>query len=291
MGSIAFNRQQKNGLSMSELKPVRVFIGADPRGDDAESMAVLEYTIRKHTTGPVEITWMRMNKDDPKSPWYIGSGGWNTEVWPTPFSGFRWGIPWATGYIGKAVYMDSDMVVQRDLRELFETPISANKIVAAKSPDRFCVCVWDCEAFGRLVKARALPDAAEARQNAHFHNQMKAGFMANAHLIEFFDPDWNNFDGENRPLEEAKIIHYTDMSSQIHGKYAIPRLKGQGRTHWFDGEFRPHPRTDLQDLFDRLYREAREAGYTVDKYVPKDDFGNIKKLSQKGYVAQHGYAR
>lgn len=272
------------------MTPVSVYIGGDPRGDDAESFAVLEYTIRKHTTGPVGITWMRQSHD-PKSPWYSGPGGWNTEMWPTPFSGFRWGIPWAKGYTGRVIYMDSDMIVQRDLRELFEMPLPPNKIVAAKSADRFCVCLWDCEAFGRLVKTRALPDVNEARTYAGFHQQMKVGFIANAHLIEFFDGDWNNFDGEDRPLEEAKIIHYTDMSTQLQGKYALPRLAGLGRKHWFDGTPRPHPRADLQELFDRLYREAREAGYTIDRYIPTEDFGDITKLSQKGYVAQHDFAR
>ena len=97
---------------------VRVFVGCAPNGDDAESQAVLSYTARKHTTGPLWITWMVLSRD-PASPW----SGWRTDHWTTPFTGFRWAIPEVCGFKGRAIYMDSDMIVRADLRELWETPI------------------------------------------------------------------------------------------------------------------------------------------------------------------------
>ena len=67
------------------MSPVRVFVGCAPNHEDAESQAVLEHSIRKHASLPVDITWMKLSRD-PVSPF----SGWNTELWPTPFSGFRW---------------------------------------------------------------------------------------------------------------------------------------------------------------------------------------------------------
>lgn len=268
---------------------ISLYVGCSPNGEDAESMVVLEYTARKVTTGDLKIHWMQLTHDA-KSPWFCGEGGWNSSRWPTPFSAFRWGIPWAAGYKGKAIYMDSDMIIQSDLRELWETPLDKGTIVGAKSADRFCVCLWDCEGFGKLVQQNKLPDTKTRRADPLYHEMMKRGFMSNAHLITSIDPMWNNFDGEGRPLEDAKIIHYTDMSSQVHLKYAIPRLQSEGKSHWFDGDVRDHTRADLQALFDRLYIEAIDAGYTLDK-VARTDIGDYTKLSQKGYQAQHSYAR
>lgn len=43
--------------------PVHVFVGCAANGEDAESQAVLEYTLRKHSSLPVDIVWMRQSPD------------------------------------------------------------------------------------------------------------------------------------------------------------------------------------------------------------------------------------
>ena len=48
------------------------------------------------------------------------------------FSGFRWAIPEYCQFQGKAIYMDTDVIVLDDLALLWEHPIEANAIVAAK---------------------------------------------------------------------------------------------------------------------------------------------------------------
>ena len=270
------------------MDPIQLYVGCAPNGEDAESMMVLEYSAKKHCSMPIEFHYMMMSKD-PKSPWFVGEGGWNTSRWPTPFSAFRWGIPWAAGYAGRAIYMDSDMIVQHDLKELWELPLKPGTVAAAKRPDRFCVALWDCAAVGLLVKQHQLPDVAEARADALFHTTMQRGFMANAHLITTFDTNWNNLDGEDRPLSEAKILHYTSMQHQMHLKYALARLTAAGQKHWFDGDVASHWRVDMIALFDRYYNEALAAGYKVETYVPKVPYGQFVKLSQKGYKANHGW--
>ena len=80
------------------IEPIRIFIGTSANNEDADSEMVLEYTLRKNSSLPLEITWMRQTHDQ-NSIW----GGWETQRWSTPFSGFRWAIPEACGFTGRAI--------------------------------------------------------------------------------------------------------------------------------------------------------------------------------------------
>ena len=80
---------------MKTSDTIRVFVGCDPNNCDLEQMMVLDYSIHKHTSAPVEIVWMQLSRD-PESYWYSNpetGEGWDTTKWSTPFSGFRWSIP------------------------------------------------------------------------------------------------------------------------------------------------------------------------------------------------------
>jgi hypothetical protein len=99
---------------------IRLFVGCAANHEDLESQAVLEWSIRKHASEPVEITWMRLSRD-PASPW----SGWATERWATPFSGFRWAIPEVCGFEGRAIYCDSDVIFMADVAELVAAAIPA----------------------------------------------------------------------------------------------------------------------------------------------------------------------
>ena len=45
------------------IEPIRIFVGTSANNEDAEAEMVLEYTLRKNTTHPLDITWMRQTKD------------------------------------------------------------------------------------------------------------------------------------------------------------------------------------------------------------------------------------
>src|SRR3569833_1294337 len=94
---------------------IRIFVGCAARNEDLESQAVLEYTLTKYASKPLEIEWMRQS-DDPASFWH----GCNTLGWVTPFSGFRYGIPERCNFDGRAIYMDSDMIVRDDIAKLWD---------------------------------------------------------------------------------------------------------------------------------------------------------------------------
>jgi hypothetical protein len=258
---------------------IKLFVGVDPNGDDAESQMVLEYTARKHSSMPIDIVWMK-HTNDPMNFWY----GWKSNLWATPFSGFRWGIPAACGYQGQAIYMDSDMIILEDLAKLWNEPWKDGAIIQMKGDWRTCVAKWECRRAGQV-----LPPIEEIRNTPNAHQQLFSMIQQHPHLQQSFDRQWNNFDGEDDKLEDINILHYTDMSTQPHAKYAVPRLKIENRKHWFDGEFREHRRKDVQELFDKYYYKALESGMLVNDYYDLDDIVNYEKESQSGYTASNGF--
>jgi len=266
----------------------RIFVGCDPNDCDLEQMMVLEYSLRKHASIPVEIHWMQMSRD-PGSPWHsdpaadAGSDvGWRTERWVTPFSGFRWAIPELCGFNGRAIYMDADMIVLRDIASLWRMPIGPGKVLAAKGRKqrwRFCVTVWDCAA------ARAhLPSLDDLKAAPAAHAERIRFFSEHPELMTPLHGDDNNVDGENQPVENIRILHYSDIGTQFSHRYAFDRLTAEGAKHWFEGEVLPHPRRDLQALFDRYYSEALAAGYTLDQYRVARPYGLLVKASQAHYT-------
>ena len=115
---------------------VKLFVGVSSNGEDAESQAVLEYSVRKNSSMPVEIVWMKQTNDE-SSPLY----GWATYTWATPFSGYRWAVPELCGFKGKAIYCDSDFIWLDDIAKLWNQEFEPGKVVMAKAGDnawRYC---------------------------------------------------------------------------------------------------------------------------------------------------------
>lgn len=261
---------------------IRVFVGCDPNNSDLEQMMVLDYSIKKHTSSPVEIVWMQLSRD-PESFWYSNpekGEGWDTKKWATPFSGFRWAIPEYCGFEGRAIYMDADMVVLSDLNELWNHPIEGQGVVAAKTKDaitRLCTCVWDCQKAQNVLKP-----ISQLKADPEGHDKLMQQFKERPELITPYIDSYNCIDGEDLEIKDIKILHYSDMGTQFSHKYSIPRLEKEGNKHWFDGKIMPHPRQELSDLFDAYYQEAIEAGYSLENYRV-EPFGVIPKKSHKRY--------
>jgi lipopolysaccharide biosynthesis glycosyltransferase len=88
----------------------RIFIGYDPSQD--LSWRVLEYSLNKHTSEPLDIRPIDASKlpefDRPVDP-----------LASTPFTYTRFLVPWLCDYEGIALFMDSDMLALGDISELF----------------------------------------------------------------------------------------------------------------------------------------------------------------------------
>jgi hypothetical protein len=253
--------------------PIKVFVGTAPDGADAESQAVLEHSLRSRCSLPVEITWMHATHD-PASLWH----GWDMSVWATPFSGYRWAVPAACGFRGRAIYMDSDTIVLGDTAELWRMPLEPGQVAAARHTTKFCVCLWDCAAAWR----HTLPLAELRHRDGH--ERQAAYFRTRRALVRVFGREWNYLDSEDTGPFTA-IVHYTDISTQPQLNYAIPRLACAGRSHWYDGPIRAG-RRDIVELFEREFAAACAAGYTVEQYVPDERYGPLRKRAMAGYRAR-----
>lgn len=220
-----------------------IFVGSSANGEDSEIESVLEYTLRKNASREIRITWMRQSAD-PSSFWY----GWDTRLWSTPFSGFRWAIPEYKSFQGKAIYMDCDMINFRDIAELWNTPLHGKPFAARRGKrfggHEFCVMVIDCE-----VAAQHLIPVSRQKVIAEYHGRCIAGFTGNSSVVFDLDPRWNCLDGEDRELSDIWHLHWTNMATQ------------PWAPSWYVGERNPHPRKDLVNLFHELSQEATQNGF------------------------------
>lgn len=263
---------------------IRVFVGCAPSHEDIESQAVVEWSIRKHASQPVKIEWMKLSRD-PASYWFSDGmgGGWNTSQWATPFSGFRWAIPERCNFEGRAIYCDSDVIWLDDVAKLFYQPMAPGKVALAKGGGswRYCVSLWNCAEAQKHVRS-----VEWLRAEAGLHKMMNAYYASRPHLTDAFSGDWNCLDGDGHSnLKDGalKCLHYTDMGTQPQLRYALPRLEREGRRHWFNGTVRPHPRADVEALFDEYLEEAIANGYGPERYAQDEPFGLIVKKSLVGY--------
>jgi hypothetical protein len=203
---------------------VRIAIGTDRWQKDSGAEDVLEYSIKKHCSQPVEITWMRSG--DPGweisargdgDTWAAGAaiaGGWvkgGGMTWGTPFSCFRFAIPELMGFKGRAIYMDADMLVLDDLCKLIELPIDDSKGLLCLSKNRTDVAVFNCEWPG--WQSEWWPTIEKMRG-------IRARCFEYVQLLRARDamdtslPDaWNDCDGRlyDRSPQDVKIIHYTNV--------------------------------------------------------------------------------
>jgi len=263
---------------MSEV--ARIFVGSSPNGHCAENQMVFEYSLKKHSSIPVEIIWMELS-DDPKSFW----NGWNSVNYSTPFSAFRYGIPAFCDYRGRAIYCDDDQLWLADVAELWRQNIPDGKIVLTKGPhypDRTCVSLWDCEEAGKYF-----PRLDSIKRSPTLYKEIEAFLSVNYHrLCQQFEGDWNNFDGEDKDIQDIKLLHFTNMATNPGIKAAYKRLIKEN--HWYDGPIEEHNRKDVEDLFFIYLEEAKQNGYILEDYIPSKKI-NYNKLTQKNYRANNGW--
>jgi hypothetical protein len=221
---------------------IKIFVGTSSNNEDSEAEMVLEYTLRKNTEHPLDITWMRQTRDE-DSIW----GGWETNRWSTPFSGFRWAIPEACNFSGRAIYMDVDQLNLRNIVDLYDTDLCGKPLAARRGArfggHEFCVIVFDCELMGNLV----MP-VTRMKPNPDAHHRYIGMFSGTDYVMDL-DPRWNCHDGDNLTIDNIWHLHYTKMSTQ------------PWKPAWFTGKAEEHPRQDLIKLWFDKREEAIKNGF------------------------------
>lgn len=197
---------------MSDL--VRVFVGADR--SQALAVKVLEHSIKRHASVDVEVTGMI---DLPvRRP--IDPRNWQR----TNFSFSRFCIPKLCGYQGKAVYMDADMLVFQDIKELWNTPFDGAKVVIQESVEKQTTEKVGAPAMRKKQCSVMLIDCArcdweiekivdgfdEGRYN---YDQLMSEMCILAEKdIRYGVPfKWNSLEYYDR---NTCLLHYTDVHTQ-----------------------------------------------------------------------------
>lgn len=197
------------GIDFSPLgvdSPIRVYVGSEEA--QMLSVKVLEHSIRRHTSMSVEVFPLHranIKFAQPKDP----------KNWPrTPFSFQRFTIPMLAGHQGRAIYLDSDMLVFRDLRELWSLPLDGADVLASRSAEhtdrrpQFSVMLLDCS---RLAWTPEL--VIESLDSGRLNYEQLMHEMALASNVRAgIAPEWNSL--EHYEPGRTALLHYTDMTTQ-----------------------------------------------------------------------------
>ena len=194
--------------------PVDIFVGADR--SQAMAIAVLEHSIRRHTDLEVRVRSLAdLALPEPRD---IRQGS------RTNFSFARFAIPALAGRKGRALYLDADMLVFRDIGELWSIPFEgATVVIQEELPEQ--AAVHKTGAPTRRVKqcsvmlidcARAGWDVGEIVAGLDgrytYEELMFELCILPEREIRYAVPFvWNSlehFDGQTR------LLHYTDMDTQ-----------------------------------------------------------------------------
>lgn len=202
---------------------IHVWIGTDRFQQVTPAEDVLEYSIRRHTSRPIEIHWMRagdpgweLSADGSNGSWAAGAaiaGGWvksGTFSWGTPFSNFRLAIPELMGFEGHAIYLDADMLLLDDIGKLWDMKPAAGKGIRCINKARTDVSVIDCSYFKdkqwypRLDKLKSVK--AKLGQYMRF-------FLHHGTLDTSLPAVWNDIDGKlyDQHPDEVKLLHYSHV--------------------------------------------------------------------------------
>ncbi len=236
-------------------EPIRVFIGTDE--SQAIPARVLEYTIRKHASRPVEVYHLdKIDVPMPRAP----------ENQPrTAFSFKRFAIPMLCQYRGHAIYLDSDMIVFSDIAELWNTPMESCSVLCTwqdappagwrdhaffQTGRQMSVLLLDC---GKLrwdpaEIVRGLDDELYSYAQLMFDlcivrpDEIASTLSSDWNALEYFEPG------------KTKLLHYTVVPTQP----------------WLSND------NPLEHLWTRQFAEALAAGA-----IAAED---VQQAIVKGYI-------
>ncbi len=202
---------------MNSSEIVRVFVGADR--SQALAVDVLAYSIRRHTDLQVEVTSMAdLVLPEPKD---VRQGA------RTNFSFARFAIPSLCNFRGRAIYMDADMQVFKDIASLWNTPLISNKVsilesvpeehqpesgqlgAPTKRKKQSSVMVLDCERLNWIAE-----DIIAGLDGDYTYDDLLSELcILEANEIGYGVPfEWNSL--EVHVPGKTALTHYTDMFIQ-----------------------------------------------------------------------------
>jgi hypothetical protein len=186
--------------------PIRMFIGSDK--NQYLPAKVLEFSIKSRSSSSVRS----MSVDDTDVP--VPTDPHNRSK--TGFSFGRFKIPSLCAYNGHGIYLDADMLVFRDISELWcerrgdvalQVPIKAPK---SQRPQQHSVFLVNCSlARWDVNDVVASLDAG----TLSYDDLMKRMAIVPEERVTYeLDYGWNSL--EDYEASETKLLHFTDMPTQ-----------------------------------------------------------------------------
>jgi len=270
-------------------EPVDVFVGADR--SQALAIRVLEHSIRRHTDREVRVRSLaELELPEPED---IRQGS------RTNFSFARFAIPALAVHAGKALYLDADMQVFRDIGELWDIPFEgASVAIQEELPEHMAaprkpgaparrikqcsVMLIDCErarwdvgeivagldgrySYEELMFELCILPESEIRYAVPFVWNSLEHFDADTRLIHYTDMDtqpWVSPANRNGPLwlDEVRLMLDT-------GAITLPDLRSEIQLGYFrpsllaEIDEAPHRAGWSQAAADRYAESDRRAGF------------------------------
>jgi hypothetical protein len=199
----------KTGIFYAPLTipaPVRVFVGTDAA--QIAGLKVLEYSIKKHASISTEVVAIDNGgipePDEPKNRSRTG------------FSFARFRIPELCNFGGRAIYLDADMQVFSDIRELWTMPFNDSDILYSEQTTKegrapqYSVMVMNCENLQWDVReiVAGLDAGRFNYEDVMYHFWLVPPSKRRAGLPF----EWNSL--EHYEIGKTKLIHFTDMPTQ-----------------------------------------------------------------------------
>lgn len=166
------------------MKPLRVFVGFDPR--QCVAYTALHTSILMTASQPVSITPLILQTLP------------LTRQGLTPFTYSRFLVPWLCNYEGTALFIDSDMLCLDDIAKLFDQNDGSADVLVSKNKLRFewaSVMLFNCERCTVLTPEFVQEDESIMKLNW-------------AQKVGDLPPEWNHLVGYDDP-KQAALVHFT----------------------------------------------------------------------------------
>jgi lipopolysaccharide biosynthesis glycosyltransferase len=201
-----WSARSPNRKARSSLDSLRCFIGFDPR--EAAAYYACQQSIIETCSEPTSLRFTPCT-----GPMRDGSNA---------FIYARFLVPYLCGFAGSAVFLDGDMVVRSDIRELFSYRRRSRAVSVVmhdyktKHPVKYLgnknedyprknwssVILWNCEHPANLVLQ---PDFVAQQPGSFLH---RFSWLHN-HQIGSLPQTWNRLVLEQEIQREDKLLHYT----------------------------------------------------------------------------------
>ena len=207
--------RRRYDMVLTPLVPaLNVFVGAVER--DLPAVRTLAHSITKHSSVPVHVT--------PLTGVRVPSPRRREHRARTPFSFARFAIPELCNYEGRAVYLDSDMLVFDDVAELATLPFGDARVLCtyqAEAPAawkdstwfhpgrQFSVMVLDCERLDWNVET--IVGGLDAGRYS-YSDLMFELCVAEGRIADTVPSAWNHL--ERYEPGSTKLLHYTVVPLQ-----------------------------------------------------------------------------